>query len=134
MKRSEALYLRAVLEQAAASLNDKTASTAVTLFPRLKGNGERICAGTRINWKGTIRKAAADLWDTKENDPDHAPNLWAELAYLDGWRRIPEVITTSLAFALGECGWWEGVLYRSRVNGNIYTPAQYADNWEREQR
>ena len=49
----------------------------------------------------------------------------------DGYRIIPDIITVSTAFALGECGWWDGVLYRSKVAANVYTPAQYPDNWER---
>ena len=131
MKRSEAIYLRSIVEQAATSLDDKTASTAATLFPRLKGNGELVKAGTRINWNGTVKKAAVDLWDTKENNPDNAPTMWADLPYKDGYRIIPDIITVSTAFALEECGWWRGVLYRSRVAANVYTPAQYPDNWER---
>ena len=131
MKRAEAIYLRSIVEQAATSLDDKTASTAATLFPRLKGNGELVKAGTRINWNGTVKKAAVDLWDTKENNPDNAPTLWADLPYKDGYRIIPDIITVSTAFALEECGWWQGVLYRSRVADNVYTPAQYPDNWER---
>ena len=131
MKRSEAIYLRSIVELSAASLDDKTASTAVTLFPRLKGSGELVKAGTRINWKGAIKKAGVDLWDTAENNPDNAPTLWADLPYKDGYRIIPDIITVSTAFALGECGWWNGVLYRSKVAANVYTPAQYPDNWER---
>ena len=131
MKRSEAIYLRSIVEQAATSLDDKTASTAATLFPRLKENGELVKAGTRINWNGTAKKAAVDLWDTKENNPDNAPTLWADLSYKDGYRIIPETITVTEAFAEGECGWWDGVLYRSKVNGNVYTPAVYPDNWEK---
>ena len=131
MKRAEAIYLRSIVEQAATSLDDKTASTAATLFPRLKANGELVKAGVRINWNGTVKKAAVDLWDTAENSPDNAPNLWADIDYIDGYRIIPETITVTTAFAEGECGWWDGVLYRSRVAANVYTPAQYPDNWER---
>ena len=131
MKRSEAIYLRSIVEQAATSLDDKTASTAATLFPRLKGNGELVKAGTRINWNSVIKKAAVDLWDTKENNPDNAPTLWEDLDYKDGYRIIPETITVTTAFAKDECGWWGDVLYRSRVAANVYTPAQYPDNWER---
>ena len=131
MKRSEAIYLRSIVEQAATSLDDKTASTAATLFPRLKGNGELVKAGTRINWNSVIKKAAVDLWDTQGNNPDNAPTLWADLPYKDGYRIIPDIITVSTAFAMEECGWWQGVLYRSRVAANAYTPAQYPDNWER---
>ena len=130
MKRAEAIYLRSVVEQASASLDDKTASTAATLFPRLKVDGSLVKAGTRFNWNGTVKKAAVDLWDTRENNPDNAPTLWADLPYKDGYRIIPEVITAPEAFAKDECGWWDGVLYRSRVNGNVYTPAVYPDNWE----
>lgn len=131
MKRSEAIYLRYIVELSAASLDDKTASTAVPLFPRMKGSGELVKAGTRINWKGAIKKAGVDLWDTAENNPDNAPNLWADLDYIDGYRIIPETITVTTAFAKDELGWWDGVLYLSLLNANVYTPKQYPDGWEK---
>ena len=130
MKRSEAIYLRSIVEQAATSLDDKTASTAATLFPRLKQDGSLGMAGTRINWNGTIKKAAVDLWDTAENNPDNAPTLWGDLPYKDGYRIIPETITVSLAFSEGECGWWGDTLMRSTLAANTYTPEQYPDGWE----
>ena len=83
MTRAEALKLRAIVEQAAALLDDKTASEAPTLFPRLKRDGSLVRAGTRICHNGEIKKAAVDLWDTAENDPDHAPTLWAKIDYRD---------------------------------------------------
>lgn len=122
--------LRKIIEKAAVSLDDKTASEGAMLFPRLKQSGELIPAGTRINWNGTIKKAAVDLWDTNENNPDNAPDLWADIAYKDGYRFIPEVITVTEAFAKDELGWWKDTLYKSKVDNNVYTPEQYADNWE----
>ena len=130
MNRAEAIYLRSIVEQATASLDDKTARTAATLFPRLKGNGELIHSGVRINWNGAIKKAAVDLWDIKENNPDNAPTLWADLEYRDGYRIIPETITVTTAFSSGEYGWWGNTLYRSKVNSNVYNPEQYPPNWE----
>lgn len=130
MTRNEALRLRAIVEQAAASLDDKTASTAATLFPRLRKDGALVKSGTRINWNGTLKQAAVDLWDTAENNPDAAPTLWADIEYRNGYRIIPETITVTTAFADGEYGWWGDVLYKSKVGSNVYTPAQYADNWE----
>lgn len=88
-------------------------------------------AGTRINWNGTIKKAAVDLWDTTENSPEAAPTLWKDISYRDGYRIIPETITVTTAFAEGEYGWWGDVLYRSKVNANVYTPEQYQANWEK---
>ena len=130
MKRAEAIYLRSIVEQASASLDDKIASTAATLFPKLKADGQLISVGTRINWNGTIKKAAVDLWDTAENNPDNAPSLWENIAYKDGYRMIPDTITVTTAFAKGECGWWNGTLHRSLLESNVYTPAVYPQGWE----
>ena len=130
MTRAEALKLRAIVEQAVASLDDKTASEAPTLFPRLKQDGSLVRAGTRICHNGEIKKAAVDLWDTADNSPDKATTLWETLDYKDGYRIIPETITVTGAFAKGERGWWtDGKLYESAVDNNVYTPEQYARNW-----
>ena len=130
MNRAEALKLRAIIETAAASLDDKTASTAPTLFPRLKQDGSLIKAGTRINYNGSIKRAAVDLWDTVDNSPDNAPTLWEDILYRDGYRIIPDVITAGTAFALGELGWWGDKLYKSLLSANVYTPEQYPNGWE----
>ena len=130
MTKQEALAWRAAMVEAAPSLSDKTASTAPQMFDGLKLDGSLVKAGTRINWKGVVKKAAVDLWDTVENTPDAAPALWADLDYREGIRIIPEVITVSTAFAKDELGWWGDVKYRSLVDANVYTPAQYAANWE----
>ena len=128
MKRSEALKLRALIEQAVESLPDKEASEGALLFPRLKQDGSLVKTGTRINWGG--KRAAVDLWDTEGNDPDHAPTLWEDIAYKQGYRIIPETITATAAFAKDECGWWTEVLYKSKIPSNVHTPAQYPDGWE----
>lgn len=131
MTRARAIQLRAVIEQAAQTLDEKTISEAPELCRTLKQDGSLVRAGTRINWNGTIKKAAVDLWGTEANDPDHAPSLWADIAYRDGYRIIPETITVTTAFSKGEKGWWtDGKLYESKVDSNVYTPAQYADNWK----
>jgi hypothetical protein len=118
------------MTQGSASLDDKTASTAPDMFPRLKEDGSLVQAGTRVNWRGRVKKAAVDLWDTAENNPDSAPTLWADLDYKEGSRVIPAVITVATAFSKDELGWWGDVLYRSTVDANVYTPEQYAPNWE----
>lgn len=130
MTRDEAIKLRKIIEQAVTSLDDKVASTAATLFPAMKYTGELIKVGTRIRWNGVVKKAAADLWNTEENNPDNAPNLWANLDYRNGIRIIPAVITTTLAFDEGELGYWGDVLYKSKVAANVYTPDVYPANWE----
>lgn len=121
--------LRPIIEQAAQSLDDKTASEGAELFPALKQDGSLVKAGTRINWFGALKQAAVDLWDTEQNNPDNAPTLWADIAYHDGIRIIPAVITAEQAFALDELGWQDGSVYRSKMHGNVF-PVTQTDAWE----
>lgn len=118
------------IETLTANLDDATASTVIPLYPAMKYTGELIEAGTRINWHGALKRAAVDLWDTETNDPEHAPTLWEDILYRDGYRIIPEVITVGLAFSNGERGWWGDTLMESTVDGNVYTPEEYAPNWK----
>ena len=110
--------------------DDATASRAVEFHPVMKYDGSLIPAKTRINWNGTLKRSAVDIWDTEQNNPDNAPTLWEDIAYRNGFRIVPDIFTATLAFSEGECGWWGDALYRSKVNGNVYTPAVYPDNWE----
>ena len=112
------------------SIDDAAASRMVDYFPALTGDGALVKAGTRINWHGTLKQAAVDIWDTAANNPDAATTLWEDIAYRDGFRVIPQTITAGTAFALDECGWWGDTLYRSTINANVYTPEQYPAGWE----
>lgn len=130
MTETQARAIRQILVNGSASLTDAAVSMAPECLDRTTYDGSLIKHGTRINWGGTIKRAAVDLWDREDNDPDHAPTLWEDVLYRKGYRIIPETITVGLAFSSGEIGWWGDVLYRSKVDNNVYTPDQYAANWE----
>lgn len=109
---------------------DALASTAISVYPTLKEDGELVKAGTRINWKDGIKRAAVDLWDTAENNPENSPSLWEDIEYRAGYRFIPETITVTSAFAKGERGWWMEDLYESLIDANVYTPTAYPAGWK----
>ena len=132
MTRSEAQKLIADIVKLRESATDAQASSAVSIYPTLKQDGSLIKSGTRINYNGTIIRAAVDLYDTETNSPENAPVLWETLNYKGGYRIIPEVITVGTAFSKGELGWWNDELYESLVDSNVYTPAQYAPNWSKQ--
>lgn len=110
--------------------DDATASRAVEFHPEMKYDGSLIPAKTRINWKGTLKRSAVDIWDREENNPDNSPTLWADLLYKNGFRIIDEVLTVSTAFSNGELGWWGDDLFRSKKDSNVYTPAVRPEDWE----
>ena len=135
MNLTQAMKLRAAMVTASESLDDKTASTAPEMFGKLKQSGALVKAGTRINWNGVVKKANVDLWDTAENAPDNAPDLWSDLAFHDGYRIIPTVFTAELAFSEGETGWWEqdGCYYTANANGTVWTPSEYPSAWTKKE-
>lgn len=126
----EARKFRKAMLNIAPTLDDAKASTAPDMFPRMKYDGSLIPAKTRINWKGELKRSTVDIWDTEQNNPDNAPTLWEDIAYRDGFRIIPEVITATLAFKEGELGWWGDDLFRSKKDSNVYTPAVRPEDWE----
>lgn len=128
--RLRARLLRKNIIASSASLEDKVASETPELFGRLNQNGELIKVGTRINWNGVLKRAAVDLYDTAENNPDNAPTLWEDLEYKEGVRIIPETITVGTAFSKDEHGWWEDSIYKSLIDNNVWTPDQNPTGWE----
>ena len=126
----EARAWRKQLDKALPAIPDKEASGSPDLFSALKRDGKLIKAGTRINWKGWLKQATVDIWDTEENDPDHAPTLWVKINYKDGVRVIPDPITAAKAFGMDELGWWDGSIYKSKLTVNVHTPEQHPDGWE----
>ena len=130
-----AKVLRAIIENAMAKEDDISASKAPELFAKMKYDGNLIAAGTRIRWKGEIKKAAADLWDTVENDPENAPELWKDINYVNGIRVIFEEPSAADAFEKGEKGFWrkDGRIYKSLIQANVYTPESYPKGWEAEE-
>lgn len=133
MTRAQAERIRAQVEAGAAALPDAEASIEPSLTRKMRYDGSLIKAGTRIDWGGALKRAAVDLWDNEENNPDNALDLWENVLYRDGIRVIPDVITAGLAFSYGELGWWGDVLMRSILPGektNVYTPDQYPAAWE----
>lgn len=132
MTEARAKWWRERIELAASTMTDRDASQSAELFRELKQDGSLIAAGTRINWNGTVKRAAVDLWDTSESTPEAAPTLWEDISYRDGIRIIPQTITVGTAFALNELGWWGDEIYKSLMDANVYTPEQYPAGWEKQ--
>lgn len=131
MKRSKAMKIRSLAMDSAVEMDDVSASNLPEMFPKLKQDGSLVKAGTRINWKGKLKKAAVDLWDTAGSNPDNAPDLWETISYVNGYREIPDVITVTTAFSKGEKGAWKGALYESLYDANVWNPEQFAAGWSK---
>ena len=132
-KRPDAEVLQDKLESIADALPDDLAAQHPEIYGELRNSGELVPTNKRIKWNGVVMKAKVDLWDRLDQNPENAPELWDELKFGEtGYREIPEVITTELAFGKGEIGYWppDGKHYRAVRNGVVHNPEVYPRDWE----
>lgn len=131
MKRSEALAVRRLIEKAAEKLTDEEAAEAVTLFPSWKP-GTDYAADTRVKYGGKLWKCITAHTSQEGWNPSDTPALWVEVAKPGEYREIKDAMLPTEAFALGEIGWYgdKSHLYKSLMDGNVYTPVTYPAGWE----
>lgn len=132
MTRSEAQTLIADIKKMREVIDDQLASSVVNIYPKLKGKGTIIKAGTRIYHKGEIKRAIADIEDIEDNSPDSSPSLWEDIEYKEGYRIIPNAMTVATSFAKGEIGIWNNQKYKSLYDNNIWTPEEDLASWRKE--
>lgn len=125
-----ALKVRKDMNKVNKTLTDIQISETPSVIGTMLYDGELIENGTPIKWGADIVRAAVNLWDNETNNPDNAPALWEKIMYRDRIRIIPEVITVGLKFSKDELGWWGSDLYKSTMDNNVWTPAEYAQAWE----
>lgn len=118
------------------SIDSQTAGRMIDYFPtraEFCAEGALIPAKTRIrddHDASVIWRSNVDLWNTEANSPENAPTLWDRIAYHDGIRIIPDVITSTMAWMSGELGWRDGHVYKSVMDGNVYLPGTPGVPWE----
>lgn len=141
MTEARARAIRALIEKASASLSDKDASCAAELFPAWQSlldeghtfTQEEVNTRPRLRYGDKLYVVTQPHTMQQGWTPDNAPSLYEEIGYRDGIRLIPAYITAANPFSKGERGMdGDGVIWISKVDNNVYTPTQYAQNWERE--
>ena len=78
MRRSEAMRLRKVIEQAAQSLDDKTALTAIPLHPVWAVDTE-YAVGHKIQYGGKLWRVLQTHNSQTGWEPENAPALWEQI-------------------------------------------------------
>lgn len=121
--------LKSKIEILAVAATDATASKVPELYPKLSRSGSLVKAGTRINWKGQLKIAAYDTYDREDTDPEHDLNGWTDLNYFNGYRVIPDVMSTTNMFSKDEIGYRAGKYWKSVIDNNSWTPESYPNGW-----
>lgn len=78
MRRSEVLRLRQIIEQAAQSLDDKTALTAIPLHP-VWAVGTEYAMGHKVQYDGKLWRILQAHTSQTGWEPENAPALWEQI-------------------------------------------------------
>lgn len=121
--------LRPYIEKAALSLTDEDALEAVNLFPNWD-TGISYKVDERVNYEGTLYKCLQAHTSQAGWTPTAAASLWAKVLIPDA-NVIPEweQPNSTNAYMVGDKVMFEGHIYESAINNNIWSPSAYPAGW-----
>lgn len=122
--------LRPLIETAAQSLPEADALEAVALFPPWRA-GTEYTAGQKVQYDGTLYTVLQNHTSQTDWTPTAAPSLFAKVLIPDE-TVIPdwEQPDSTNAYKKGDTVRYEGTVYRSLIDGNVWSPAAYPAGWE----
>lgn len=124
-----AYKLRPYIEKAALSLSDEDALEAVNLFPNWV-SGVAYVVDARVNYEGTLYRCLQAHTSQETWTPTAAPSLWAKVLIPD-----PDVIPeweqpdSTNPYMMGDKVMFEGKVYESTINNNVWSPSAYPASW-----
>lgn len=124
--------LRPYIEKAALSLDDNDALEAPNLFPNWsaeKEDGYQV--GERVRYENILYKCLQAHIPQAAWTPVAATSLWAKVLIPDE-NVIPEweQPDSTNPYMIGDKVSFEGKVYESVINNNIWSPATYPAGWK----
>ena len=119
-----ARFLRAMIEQAVASLSDEDALEAVELFPKWQ-TGVTYILKDRVRYDGILYECIQEHTSQDDWHPDIVPALWKRVAEPG---EIPEWVQPAGAhdaYSIGDKVRHNGSIWQSTINANVYEPGVY---------
>ena len=121
--------LRPYIEKAAISLSDADALEAVDLFGNWKPN-KTYEKDERVRSNNILYKCLQAHTSQASWNPESAPSLWAKVLIPDE-NEIPEweQPASTNAYMVGDKVRFQGHVYESAINNNIWSPSAYPAGW-----
>lgn len=123
--------LRPYIEKAALSLSDEDALEAVDLFPRWDGTHGTYTKDDKVKFEGILYKCLQTHTSQAGWTPIAAPSLWAKVLIPDA-NVIPEweQPDSTNAYMRGDKVMFNGQVYESAIDNNVWSPAVYPAGWQ----
>lgn len=121
--------LRPLIEKGVQSLTVREALDAVTLFPAWQAD-TAYTAGQRVQYNGTLYSVLQDHTSQADWTPEAAASLFAKVLIPDA-NVIPEweQPESTNGYMTGDKVLFEGTVYESVIDNNVWSPADYPAGW-----
>ena len=132
ISRAKAHALRALIEKAAVSLHDEDALEAVELFPLWAADTD-YAADVRVRYEDKLYRCVQAHTSQSGWEPPATPALWTEVAKpgeIPVWKQPTGAQDD---YNIGDLVHYpdaDGPVYRSIVDNNVWSPADYPAGWE----
>ena len=122
--------LRPYIEKAAISLSDEDALEAINLFPNWSADSIEYQVNDRVNYDGILYKCLQAHTSQSAWNPVAAASLWAKVLIPDE-NVIPEweQPDSTNAYMRGDKVLFNGIVYESAIDNNIWSPEAYPAGW-----
>lgn len=123
--------LRPLIEKAALSLDDADSLEAKDLFPIWSGNNINYKVNDRVRYDSILYKCLQQHTSQEGWTPVAAASLWAKVLIPD-----PQVIPdweqpdSTNPYMRGDKVRFEGHIYESAIDNNVWSPAAYPAGWQ----
>lgn len=123
--------LRPYIQKAAKSLDDKDALEAIQLYPTWSGNGVSYEKDERVKYNDILYKVLIAHTSQQAWTPISAPSLFAKVLIPDE-TVIPEweQPDSTNAYMIGDKVTFNGHVYESAINNNVWSPESYPAGWK----
>jgi len=135
-KRQAMSQIRRALQMFGATLSDEQAMEVATIFDtwvvgKAYKTGDFLTYGENSVGDPQLYKVVLDHTSQADWTPDITPSLYDAIGLDDGGYPVWSQPTGAHdAYNTGDIVNYNGVLYRSLVDGNIYAPDVYPAGWE----
>lgn len=123
--------IRLQLDMVTDEITDEQALQSSKLFRKWDSNGVTYEAGQRLNYNGVLYKVLQPHTSQVDWTPDTTPSLYTKVLIPDE-NIIPEWVQpdSTNAYMTGDKVTFEGKIYESLIDNNIWSPVSYPAGWQ----